>query len=202
MMNNMNNNINNNMNNNNMFNNNMNPMINNMIPNPSKMEIIMHLMNQNAYMQNQIEINNQLIFKLFQDYFQISNFNNLFQDNNPNLQGINNFNIQNNLNNNNSNASNDIDDFPGYFGKRIRISFELSTGKYVPMDPPENIKVSELLSNFMKKMKLNENLIDKKIFFIFNGCKLKKDDRRNISEIGILHTSRIIVLDSGNIMGG
>ena len=58
MMNNMNNNINNNMNNNNMFNNNMNPMINNMIPNPSKMEIIMHLMNQNAYMQNQIEINN------------------------------------------------------------------------------------------------------------------------------------------------
>ena len=60
MMYNMNNNI-----------NNMNPMNNNMISNTSKMEIIMHLMNQNAYMQNQIEINNQLIFRLFQDCFQM-----------------------------------------------------------------------------------------------------------------------------------
>ena len=60
------NNMNNNMNNN-MLNNNMNPMINNMISNLSKMEIIIHLMNQNACMQNQIEMNNQLIFKLFQE---------------------------------------------------------------------------------------------------------------------------------------
>ena len=58
MMNNMNNNI-----------NNMNPMNNNMISNTSKMEIIMRLMNQNAYMKNQIGINNQLIFRLFQDCF-------------------------------------------------------------------------------------------------------------------------------------
>ena len=68
--------------NNNLLNNNMNPMINNMNSNPFKMEIIMHLMNQNAYMQNQIEMNNQLIFKLFQDCFQIQNFNNVFQNNN------------------------------------------------------------------------------------------------------------------------
>ena len=71
MTNNMNNNI-----------NNMNPMNNNMISNPSKMEIITHLMNQNAYMQNQIEINNQLIFRLFQDYFQMPIINNLFHNNN------------------------------------------------------------------------------------------------------------------------
>ena len=82
MMNNMNNNI-----------NNMNPINNNMISNTSKMEIIMHLMNQNAYMKNQIEINNQLIFRLFQDCFQMPIINNLFHNNNQNLQAINNLNM-------------------------------------------------------------------------------------------------------------
>ena len=188
MMNNINNNINNDMNNNmfnNMLNNNMNPMNNNIISNTSKMEIIMHLMNQNAFMQNQIEMNNQLIFKLFQENFQIPNFNNLFQNNNQNLQGINNFNMQNNLNNNNSNGTNIIEDFPGYFGARINISFDLSTGLKIVMHSPENIKISELLSKFMKKMKLNENLIDDRIFFLFNGFRLKKNDERTLSELGI-----------------
>ena len=202
MKNNINNIINNNMNNN-MFNNNINPMNNNnMISNPTKMEIITHLMNQNAYMQNQIEMNNQLIFKLLQDNFQIPNFNNLFPNNNLNLQGINNFNMQNNLNINNSNEPNTTDDFPGYFGKRINISFSSSTGLKIIMRPPENIKISELLSKFMKRLKLDENLIDDKILFLFLGYRLKKNDQRNLSELGLKELSTIIVLDSTNIMGG
>ena len=211
MLNNINNNISNNMDNmnninnnilNNMLNNHINPMNNNMISIPSKMEIIMHLMNQNTFMQNQIEMNNQLIFKLFQDNYPIPNINNLSQNNNPNFQNINNFNMQNNLNNNNSNESNNTEDFPGYFGRRLAISFNTTIGTKIPMNPPENIKISELLSKFMKKMKLNENLIDDKIYFLFNGFRLKKDDQRKISELGISNTSKIIVLDLNNTIGG
>ena len=201
-MNNMNNNINNDMSNNmfnNMLNNNMNPMNNNIISNTSKMEIIMHLMNQNAFMQNQIEMNNQLIFKLFQEN-QNPNID-LFQNNNQNLQGINNFNLQNNLNNNNSNEANIIDDFPEYFGERINISFESSAGLKVIMHPPENIKIAELLSKFMKKMKLNEDLIDKKIFFLFNGYRLKKNEERNLSELDIKNYSKIIFIEMGHVKG-
>ena len=197
MMNNMNNNI-----------NNMNPMNNNMISNPSKMDIIMHLMNQNSYMQNQIEINNQLIFRLFQDYFQMPINNNLFHNNNQNLQAINNFNMQNNFNNNNNNFDRSSPIIPrGNFlnirseNNGLNILFNASTGLKIAMDVPRNIKVSELLSRFMNKIKLDENLIDKNIFFIFNGVLLKKNDKRNISELGIKQNSIITIVDAGNLLG-
>ena len=197
---------------------------NNMISNTSKMEIMMFLMNQNVLMQNQIKMNNIMINKLFQETFQIPSFNSAFQNNNQNCQGINNCNmqnnnsmnnncnmqnnfnmqnncnIQNNFNNNNSNESNFTDDFPGYLGKRISIFFIASTGFKIKMNPPENIKISELLSKFMKKIKLSENLIDKNLFFIFNGAILKKDDNRNISELGISNNGRITIVDLNNYL--
>ena len=56
----------------------MSPMINNMLSNPSKMEITIHLMNQNEFMQNHIKINNHLVFILFQDCYQIPSYNLIF----------------------------------------------------------------------------------------------------------------------------
>ena len=47
--------------------------------------------------------------------------------------------MQNDLNNNNSNEANITDYFQKYFGKRINITFELSTGLKIVMLPPENI---------------------------------------------------------------
>ena len=127
----------------------------------------------------------------------------LIQNNNLNFQGINNINLQNNLNNDdNSNKSNSTDDFQGYFGRRINILFYTHKGTKFQMTPPENIKISELLSKFMKKINLDENLIDDKIFFLFNGYRLNKNDVRNLSEIGISNLSTILVIDSANIIGG
>ena len=193
-MNNMNYNI-----NNNLLNNNMNPMINNMNSNPFKMEIIMHLMNQNAYMQNQIEMNNQLIFKLFQDCFQIQNFNNVFQNNNQILNWQNFCNMQNNLNNNN--LINNKNDFVEDSERTISICFEISTGYRIVIHTPKNIKISWIIIKFMEKANLNTNLIDEKIFFIFNGSLIKKNDKRNLSELGISSAVKITVVFSGNILG-
>ena len=102
-----------------------------------------------------------------------------------------------------SNESNIIeDDFPGYFGKRKNIEFSLNSGLRIKMRPPENIKVSDLLTKFMKKLKVSEQLIDDKIFFLFNGYRIRKNDERNTIELGMSDGASIIVIDSNAILGG
>ena len=102
-----------------------------------------------------------------------------------------------------SNGSNIIeDDFPGYLGKRKNIEFSLNSGLRIEMRPPENIKVSDLLTKFMIKLKVSENLIDDKIFFLFNGCRIRKNDERNTIELGMSDGASIIVIDSNAIIEG
>ena len=164
---------------NNMFN--MNNMIQNMNIDPNQMEIINHLMNQNKFMQNQIEMNNMLIQKIIQ--------NNLLKNNNNNFQGI----KHNIFQNNNLNNPNDF--FPGYVGKRTNVSFETGAGKK-NIAAPYNIPICQLLSTYLKNLGLSDDLIDKKIFFIWNGRRLNKDNIKTLLELGFQPIERIVVIEA------
>ena len=119
--------------------------------------------------------------------------------------------MQNNFNNNNNNFDGPRCCLPRgnrevRFGNcsennGLCIIFIASTGLKIRMDVPRNIKVSELLSRFMNKIKLDENLIGEKIYFLFDAKEIKKNDKRNISELGIMNNSCITIIDPGNLLG-
>ena len=47
---------------------------------------------------------------------------------------------------------------------------------------------------------INDN--DNRIYFIYDGMKISFEDTRNIKELGLSNGQKIIVIDTGNIMGG
>ena len=151
--------------------NNMNLMNSSKNNNLNKEEIISHLYNQNLNMMSLIEANNILIGKL-----------------------------RNDINNQNNSSENNFEDFPDSTGERIEIIFIANTGSKIRMFPPKNITISKLLSAYMKKVNLNDNLIDTKIKFIYNAAFLKKDDNKTLLEYRLKNHSTITVFDAENIM--
>jgi hypothetical protein len=94
-----------------------------------------------------------------------------------------------------------IDIEPNYQGNKINIFFQDSRGTKVNVLSPFDISVKDLLKNYVTKMGLGENVIDSGIYFLFNGGKLKKDEKKNIYELGILNGTIIIVIDRNAVMG-
>ncbi len=47
----------------------------------------------------------------------------------------------------------------------------------------------------MKKMKLDENIINQKIYFLYNARRLEKDGKRTVSELEMMHGSLITVVE-------
>ena len=90
--------------------------------------------------------------------------------------------------------------FQDYSGEKITISFTTNTGVKSFLIVPKNIKVSELLSAYMKSIKLNDILIDKSIIFLFNCSKLTNYNEKNISEVGLKNGSYITVVDQTEII--
>ena len=180
-----------NMNINNNMNNNLN--INNMMINSqnigfSNREMIINLLNQNNEMMNQISMNNNLIIQLM---------NNPNDFNGPNNM-INNINSFNNIESN----QNEEDYFPGNKNKRYDILFSLDTGLKIIIRTPIDVKVRDLLSTFARAMKVDIKYLGEKIFFLFNGCKINKNEEKTIIQFDLHNRSTITVIDSSNLIGG
>ena len=97
------------------------------------------------------------------------------------------------------NISKKDDLFPGNTGPRIDIIFTASSGLRLIITTPLNIRICDLLSDYVKKLNLSENLIDKELIFLFNAGTLKKDEQKTVS-FGFKNHSTITVLDRGNIL--
>ena len=214
------------MNNNNFgMNNNMNMgmnMYNNMLMNNMNMNIdpltyqfmfnMMLMLNPNLNVNNQINLNNMMM-----------NFMNA----NPYLYQMynNNNNINNNINNNNNmislnTKSNDIqnasknggilrnisessyDPFIGNTNKRIPILFRTGVGIKIMMNVPINVTVHDLLIAFIHKVNLDESVLGKMIYFLYNGNKIKLDEKKNIIDYGFVESSNVLVVDASNLIGG
>ena len=90
--------------------------------------------------------------------------------------------------------------FPGNTGPRIDIIFTAPNGLRLIIATPLNIRICDLLSAYVKKLNLSENLIDKELIFVFNAVRLKKDEQKTVSEFDFKNHCSIIVWDRGNIL--
>ena len=179
------------MNMNNNMNNNM--MINNQFMVHPNSEMIINLLNQNNEMMNQIAINNNMIIQMMNNPMS-NNTNNII---NNNIQFNNNIDILPRKND----YLNSEDYFPGNKNIRCNIHFKLNSGKKI-ISTPKDIKVKDLLLTFAKIIKIKENLLGNKVFFLFNGCKINIKEEKNIIDFGLEEGSTIIVLVSAELMGG
>ena len=106
-----------------------------------------------------------------------------------------------NGNNNNLNYNNN-DPFPGNTSLRIVIVFITGTGMKIPINAPINVSLHDLFIAFIHKVNLDESVLGKYIYFLFNGGRLKINEQKTISNFGFKTGDFIIVIDTSNLLGG
>ena len=137
--------------------------------------------------------------------------NNMFQNNYNMPQNYNNNINLNNSNNNqtnfnggtNTNAPSTCYDLSQNSNEQIfNVIFIHQTGKKTMMKCPYSFKVKDLLLQYISRMGLNDYVIGKEIFFIYNGLKIDEKEEKIIGQFffqGMLQT--ILVVDTKNIIG-
>ena len=70
------------------------------------------------------------------------------------------------------------------------------------MTVPINAKIGEILLEYISLVGLGPGVLEKDIYFLFNGNKIKKQDRnKTVQELGVTTLSHIIVVDTENLIG-
>ena len=91
---------------------------------------------------------------------------------------------------------------PQYNGPRFNINFQTPTGFKVMMSVPINVKIGEILLEYLSVIGLGPEMLDNGIYFLFNGNKIKKRDYNITAQnIGMQTLSHIIVIDTKNLIG-
>ena len=103
--------------------------------------------------------------------------------------------------NNNLNYNNN-DPFPEYTSLRIVIIFITGTGMKIPINAPINVSLHDLFIAFIHKVNLDESVLAKYIYFLFNGGRLKINEQKTISNFGFKTGDFIIVIYTRNLLGG
>jgi len=92
--------------------------------------------------------------------------------------------------------------FPQNNGPRYNIDFQTPAGFKVLMSVPINAKIGEILLEYLSVVGLGPNVLGEGIYFLFNGNKIKKQDRnKTVQELGVTTLSHIIVVDTENLIG-
>lgn len=211
------------MNNNNNFNNsfimNNNPMLN------TNMNNTQSFINNNDYNQysNYMGINNNnnmnmnmfyLMMNYLNQYYAFMNNNkNNFNNNQFNtFCNNNNFNRMSFVNNNNYHRQSssktllprfNIDNFSpfGNEDNQTNIFFQTAAGHKINMILSINTKMKDALLQYVKRIGLEPESINKDIYFLYSGQKIKSNENRTIYQMGMLNGAIIIVIDVNEVMG-
>lgn len=104
--------------------------------------------------------------------------------------------ISNNIPNN---TTFDLSPFdPNY---KVNIAFTTQKGQKVNIICPVNMRLEDLFIKYITRLGLGPNVLGNSIFFLFNGSKININDKRTVSDIGLIHGSNIIVLDLKGVIG-
>ena len=174
-----------------------------------------------SIMNNQSELNNQVnipmnINQAGTQVNQMSQMIDLFRNNPQLLKEFNNLVTQNNQNYQNSNLldesylktaskghiprnafkqykNNDrtyIVETNDIYSNKMNIKFQLSSG---------NLKT--LLEEFVRKIGFDKKILNRDIYFLYNGIKMDINDIRSVIDLNINDSSIILVVDTKGILG-
>ena len=93
------------------------------------------------------------------------------------------------------------DPFINFNGQKFNVFFQTPVGYKVNMVVPYNAKLEDILVKYITKVGIGPDTIDKDIYFLFGGNKIKKGDKRTAQDIGMIDGSVVIVLDKKGIIG-
>ena len=127
-------------------------------------------------MENLIAFNNNMINMMMNNPSPFQNHNNLINKNNQIPKVIPRKEIK---------EERTWDYFPGNKNKRINIIFELPNGAKSNIPTPVNIKIKDLLLAFCKKLNIDKNFLNYKIYFLFNGERIDINEQKNLEEYGL-----------------
>jgi len=167
--------------------------------------------NNRNFMNNNNNANNMMM-----DNFQMTmiNFMNNFMKAYENMNNINNFSRmqferQTEVQNTGvvggllprKKTTENYDPFYDFNGQKFNVFFQTPVGYKVNMVVPYNAKLEEVLFKYVTKVGVGPDTIDKDIYFLFGGNKIKKNEKRTAQEIGMIDGSIVIVLDKKGIIG-
>jgi len=158
--------------------------------------------------------NNNNANNMMMDNFQMINFMNNFMKAYENMNNINNFSRmqferQTEVQNTGviggllprKKTTENCDPFYDFNGQKFNVFFQTPVGYKVNMIVPYNAKLEEVLFKYVTKVGVGPDIIDKDIYFLFGGNKIKKNEKRTAQEIGMIDGSVVIVLDKKGIIG-
>ena len=66
---------------------------------------------------------------------------------------------------------------------------------------PETISLKTLLEEFVRKIGFDKKILNRDIYFLFNGLKMDINDIRSVIDLNINDSSIILVVDTKGILG-
>ena len=186
----------------NIINNNLNNIINSMNNinsillgqqdnNYTPINFIKSIMNQNIQMANQILFNSNIINLTINNPLFFQNSNNIIEQNN----------LVHNIIPKNEKI-NVVDLFPENKNIKLFLKFMYADSSKIIIKAPPDIKIKDLLLAYVKKMGINPNLLGKKIYFLFNGCKININEDKDLISFGFRDWTTIIVNETNRMIGG
>ena len=187
---------------------------------------IFSIMNNQSELNNQVNIPMN-INQAGTQVNQMSQMIDLFRNNPQLLQQFNNLVTQNNQNYKNSNLldesylktaskghiprnafkqykNNDrtyIVETNDIYSNKMNIKFQLSSGNKINMVVPETISLKTLLEEFVRKIGFDKKILNRDIYFLYNGIKMDINDIRSVIDLNINDSSIILVVDTKGILG-
>ena len=172
-----------------------NPQINNIPINQSfKMEDMIHICRNNPQIFNQFKnmvtdqnVNYQTNNSIFnKNYLQVA-----VQGNIP----------RNAFNQYKSNNLTFVIETNDKFSKKINVKFQLSAGNKINIVVPETICLNLLLEEFVRKIGFDKRILQKDVYFLYNGLRMNIYDTRSIKSMEIHDGTIILVVDTKGILG-
>ena len=83
----------------------------------------------------------------------------------------------------------------------VNVCFEITSGQKFNEQASKSMKIKDLFIRFITRLGFNQSIIEKDIYFLFNGTNVNINQNKTLRELGIENNSKIIVLDTKGIIG-
>ena len=84
---------------------------------------------------------------------------------------------------------------------KINVTFTTQKGNKIMIVAPYNMKIKDLLVQYILRIGLGPSVIGDSIFFVFNGLRIDQNEEQTVKNFFWQGSGQIVVLDTKNIIG-